>query len=81
MTVARETGLPSSAMFMALPSSAQGRPWKFYISRFDNTSCCSGTAGFCTVVCFDGSKERIPMDPRDRVFIAGLWFSRAHWTH
>jgi len=56
-----------------------GHPWQFVVSGFDSTF--SGQDGWCTVIRSDHTTERVRIDARDRINIAGRWYGRRNWMH
>lgn len=54
-------------------SESQGGPWRFYLAGFHGDS--------ARALRYDRSYQNVPIDTRDRVLIAGRWWSRAHWCH
>lgn len=55
--------------------SREGRhgPWRFYIAGFAGDT--------ARMLRYDRSYADVPIDARDRVWIGGRWWSRAHWCH
>lgn len=48
-------------------------PWRFYLSSFDGDK--------ARAMLYDRTYRYVLIDRRDRVLIAGRWWSRAHWCH
>ncbi|MCM3583810.1 hypothetical protein M3795_25395 [Ralstonia pickettii] len=54
-------------------------PWRFYVTGFDHTSW--GESGYCWVLTSGNSKERVPIDARNRISIGGKKYSDKFWSH
>lgn len=59
-----------------------GEPWTFYITSFCGPALADGSDGIGHVSMFDKSSTTpCQMDMRNRVRIAGRWYSHKHWNH
>ena len=58
---------------------APGEPWRFNVCGFDSTY--SGTAGYCNVLCTDGTEACVSIDAGDRILINECRFGRLNWFH
>ena len=50
-----------------------GEPWQFQVTGFSGDE--------CSVLRTDGSTQRVPIDERNRISIAGRKFGRRRWNH